>query len=924
MMTSINDLGRQLRHIFIEAPEAISLAELLSLVENLASSGPLHDDQAFSTQLELELSTIHSEFLDHSVLYHAQVLLAVLYHLRERLTPSTIITFWFDIVLRPALRTEKLATVSVGHAKELILCAMRERTEEESQYREKINEFRTRLFDLYLLDTLNEGSQDDLLEWTELDVAQREKKAFWKDNLEDILLKFADMCPDALLTSLCTHFLVPSSRLQLLLFLNKFITSDFEPSPAFVFILLQSLLYDVSTTTLSVALTILAKLLPALAVRYPLELKRMIPQLFTVFVRTLCWTGREQNPDESDREDEADDSVEGDFEEGSKNTWSLRPEILHSWERLDSSFKFFPLHSSLSSQAGRLFTYLYYLFPCNLLGFLRDPVKYLTEWEADWECPYIGGWAEILELAEIRTKSEYLIRGHICHPLLIWQTTEDELSTSSEVNSAGVFWEDYDVARIASEAMSLDLRYMNIALRERHRKKEPSISIDTPGQEAASNTIHEESRPRPSTLQKEIRRNGTQINTPRLSLQQMITTSVLLKSNMDIKLDGELEPWAKKEMFESSFFTVSWSGQNIAQNLGVDYSSNNHGSESVFEPDSPTPSSRSPTPTHTVHSSSETNPGLKSITPHEVSIPSLAMSALQREILILRTELHFQLWLSRENVKHIGRLYQDRVVNRNAEKERQGLYNKLRTYRSQVVRLETELQEAKGLAVTARQKHVDWSSELQGKLRDLREEKRRWVELEAGLRSGKRDVEAQLQAQTQLLSSANAEVFRLQTSIKENQHKIDRLKDYESQIEQGKKMWRIWDTDFEKFQRRGAEIDMMRASRKQMEIRVESLEKIAEEMERQVRLYRGQAQVLESQLSRVKQSQSDPPSRPHLTHALAALTAEKGSLMKANEALEEKNTELREVVEELEVMCEELRGKVRQGGLVYSNEEQRH
>ena len=50
-----------------------------------------------------------------------------------------------------------------------------------------------------------------------------------------------------------------------------------------------------------------------------------------------------------------------------------------------------------------------------------------------------------------------------------------------------------------------------------------------------------------------------------------------------------------------------------------------------------------------------------------------AISGLQRQILLLRNDLNFELWLSRENAKHIGRLYQDQILMRTAETERQGL-----------------------------------------------------------------------------------------------------------------------------------------------------------------------------------------------------------------------------------------------------------
>lgn len=54
-----------------------------------------------------------------------------------------------------------------------------------------------------------------------------------------------------------------------------------------------------------------------------------------------------------------------------------------------------------------------------------------------------------------------------------------------------------------------------------------------------------------------------------------------------------------------------------------------------------------------------------------------ALSHLQREVLLLRNELGLELWLKREYVQHIGRLYQDRLVSKSAELERQGLVSKI-------------------------------------------------------------------------------------------------------------------------------------------------------------------------------------------------------------------------------------------------------
>jgi flagellar biosynthesis chaperone FliJ len=103
-----------------------------------------------------------------------------------------------------------------------------------------------------------------------------------------------------------------------------------------------------------------------------------------------------------------------------------------------------------------------------------------------------------------------------------------------------------------------------------------------------------------------------------------------------------------------------------------------------------------------------------------------------------------------------------------------------------------------------------------------------------------------------LLADATKEVFDLQTQRKENQHKIDRLQDYERQIEQHLKVQRLWydislvlclnefitacrDEDFAKFNERENDIKLIQSQYKQMEMRLESTEKNQEELEENAR-----------------------------------------------------------------------------------------
>jgi sigma54-dependent transcription regulator len=115
-------------------------------------------------------------------------------------------------------------------------------------------------------------------------------------------------------------------------------------------------------------------------------------------------------------------------------------------------------------------------------------------------------------------------------------------------------------------------------------------------------------------------------------------------------------------------------------------------------------------------------------------------------------------------------------------------------------------------ASSAKNKYADWNTELQSKLREFREEKKSWITEAAALRSAEKEaqvceppgviddnslmsIQARFTAQGKLLAEATKELFELQTQKKETQHKIDRLRDYERQIEQHIKIQRLWYVD---------------------------------------------------------------------------------------------------------------------------------
>lgn len=128
-----------------------------------------------------------------------------------------------------------------------------------------------------------------------------------------------------------------------------------------------------------------------------------------------------------------------------------------------------------------------------------------------------------------------------------------------------------------------------------------------------------------------------------------------------------------------------------------------------------------------------------------------------------------------------------------------------------VTRLRRELKDEKGQAAVQRTRYTDWNKQLQDRLTALRDEKKTWTSEAAAMRAAEKEarvcwtyavsclafclwsaVQDTFAAQGKLLEDASQKVFRLQTQIKETAHKVDRLHDYETQVDQLIMLQRLW------------------------------------------------------------------------------------------------------------------------------------
>ncbi|KAH8105801.1 hypothetical protein DFH11DRAFT_1833049 [Phellopilus nigrolimitatus] len=288
---------------------------------------------------------------------------------------------------------------------------------------------------------------------------------------------------------------------------------------------------------------------------------------------------------------------------------------------------------------------------------------------------------------------------------------------------------------------------------------------------------------------------AAQLDTPplhqrRISLHDLIATSAALKSGADINVSDKSPVWP------SILFTP--------------------------------PPSTAPSRSSSVDPSMDTAPASPT---DEIRMPTQVketIAGLQREVLLLRTELNFELWLKRENVQHIGRLHQDGVKTKNTEFQQQRLQNRLRGYRKELVRLNEKEKSQQDEAVLRKQTYDEWNEDLSSKNSELREQTNSEIAKANILRSTNVDLEAHLAAQGKLLDDAQNRVFQLETQIKQDAPKVQRLRDYEKRIEQLTAMHRMWNKDISLYNEQSKEMSELISEHQKMKQHVEAYEKAQE------------------------------------------------------------------------------------------------
>ena len=298
---------------------------------------------------------------------------------------------------------------------------------------------------------------------------------------------------------------------------------------------------------------------------------------------------------------------------------------------------------SLPPDPRRYFTFLYGVYPCNVITFIRHPDRYLAAHPC--ESPYELPWDEFIDEDELKSRSRVLLRAHTVHPWIISQNSEEELANTSPD------WPP-DVPTMVATFMLLDIRNATAVWSQGPSGKREGFLENVRTAEDIWNEGGEilEEGANAKAWPSELLRRKTCAT---ISVQQFADMHLALKSGFPLEI-------------------VSSSGQG-------DNATPRAGSPSLslpaFDTAADTLSSQlsggraegSSTPISKVPSSS---------LQHAVKSKDDAIALLQRDNLLLMNELNFELFLRRQHLAQVAALHTENINSRKSEMERQRMVRK--------------------------------------------------------------------------------------------------------------------------------------------------------------------------------------------------------------------------------------------------------
>lgn len=860
--------------------------EIIETIEAyLDSHHPIDDHD--SQRLQDDLETVYSKHVAAFPEKHGAFVNA-LRHLSPAITSESSLEHWWTRVIRPTIDAVGHKRETIDDAKEFLLgILVYDVDEDKDGQRAKLSAcFAQKLLDAYLTRT-------KIPSGTEAVIAPEDD--FVASQLESVLVTFGRRNPKEFLLAVDGLFVQRQYRAQALGLLNSY--AGLQPPHLHLVLetslidhLHKCLLYDNSSTVVDLAATILLMFAPHITK----SLVMTLPTLFIIYSRLLCWDS-ERSSSNSDLT-----VVPSDMGQLTPHEEEPQEDPDQDWEVLNQSFDNV---ESCNPRVDYFFTFMYGLFPLNLMAFIRKPRKYLKA-NSSLEVDDYD-----LNQDMIRTRTETHRRVHLLHPNFYLMTPEEELNDSR--------WIKYDAADIVTDCLNLCTAV--------------SASLKDPGPPPTSKlpAIPKQSTRRdplgldPSAITDD---EGTLNNDPtspsdsRLSSSWRNTQSTALTSHSS---QSQSEPAIRA--LKSSRANSSHSASRSSRGTSPASKTRDGPPDSpTLRPQQPAHTSAEIPPLDFPKRSSKstdataTSPRLQNFTqalstasfpspPTALSPPpSSKVASLQRENMLLRNDLNFERYLKQQHLSHIGQLQRKHIREATAEADTQNLINTNKALKAKLMKASEQYTQLKKETAMSRSQSKKFEADLTAKVKSYKDEERLWQSDEERLKLEVETLKKDLEILRRLLAESEQRELKLKNSVKIRDRESEELAQTREEVEKLKGQLHEFEENELHYSALEDENEKLQTQAKQLKIQLNSKDT---ERERARRNYELKIKDLEAQLDSNKPAPTPvpaggqlPPSvQQMLDNALSSSQARFNQLKKTHQRLLNKYTEL-------EMRCAQLEG----------------
>ncbi|KAI0548539.1 hypothetical protein F4679DRAFT_311274 [Xylaria curta] len=605
---------------------------------------------------------------------------------------------------------------------------------------------------------------------------------FKERHLRETLLLYGKKRPKDFMAVIDQFVCKASHRARSLLLLSSFVQSQ----PPHLHLILETPLFghllaclqrDTSTTTISLALTVLTMVLP----HAPSSVVPHLPTLFNIYARLLFW--------------ERELSIHVTAEDRTERSMPNSPD----WEI--SSFSS-DVDDTTISQLLNYFTILYGLYPINFMDYIRKPQRYLRHAEvsdADVE----------VQPTEIRHASEQFRRCHLLHENFYTLTIDSEKTDFGR-------WIKSDPAEVVADCL---------ALRQSPDELPSTLSLDLAQMLSSDGEGWDKEDKEPALLS-----SSTNLETTGLGDIRRSSGSSLSQFGSGSRNDPTLvrnpSQSSHRSNRDSSSTRLSENdndGSSLARQLAT---SNSHTQlQDLMNSNKVVKSSLHQSLTNDsvpslLLSHRESIPEKTSPQPHSdppgsnMQLPDTMVNQketkLLRYIYLLYNDLVFERFLKQQHLTHIGGLRRQHVREAASEAETQNIITANKHLKQRLEEAKKAETQAKTEAEKSRTLAKKWEADLFNKLKALREEQKKWNTERATLQVELKAVKDEAEALRTLLCEVEVREARLKQSIQSadiNFGELERLRSEVAELTKSERNYQAEEAERQAAMTQAAEAD---------------------------------------------------------------------------------------------------------------------